>query len=46
MARMGSAHCLEFSIFHSPPVDVLEAFEVDLNGMFFDRICLYCAVAL
>ena len=37
MARMGLAHCLDFSVFHSPPVDVLEAFEADLNGMFFDK---------
>ena len=36
MARMGSAHCLDVSVFHSPPVDVLEAFEADLNGLFFE----------
>ena len=45
MARMGSAHCLDFSVFHSLPVDVLEAFEADLNGLFFDRSCPVLAVA-
>ena len=45
MARMGSAHCLDVSVFHSPPVDALEAFEADLNGLFFDRSCPVLAVA-
>ena len=45
MARMGSAHCVDASVFHSPPVDVLEAFEADLNGLFFDRSCPVLAVA-
>ncbi|KAL0016538.1 hypothetical protein SO802_003607 [Lithocarpus litseifolius] len=39
MARLGSDQLLDFVLFHSSPVDVLEAFEADLNGMYFDRSC-------
>ena len=35
MARLGSVQLLDYFVFHSPPVDILEAFEADLNGMYF-----------
>jgi len=46
MVRMGSVHFLDFSVFHSPSVDVLEAFKAYLNGMYFDKSCSDRAVAL
>ncbi|XP_065627117.1 uncharacterized protein LOC111989670 [Quercus suber] len=39
MARMGSVLSLDFPVFLSPPVDALEAFEADLNGLCFVRRC-------
>ena len=30
----------EFLIYNSPPVDILDVFESDLNGMYSVRICL------
>ena len=39
MARMGSDQPVDYIVFHSPHEDVLEAFKVDCNGLFFDRRC-------
>ena len=39
MARMGSDQLVDYVVFQSPPEDVLEAFEADCNGLFFDRRC-------
>ena len=44
VTRMGSVQLLDYFFFHSLPVDVLEAFEADSNGMYFDRSYLDCAV--
>ena len=39
LARM--SYCLDanFSTFDSPPVDLIDVVEDDLNGMFFNRVC-------
>ncbi|XP_050259134.1 uncharacterized protein LOC126704150 [Quercus robur] len=39
LARMSCRMNAEFLIYDSPPVDILEIFEGDLNGMYFNRIC-------
>ena len=35
------SYCLDadFSTFDSPPVDLIDVVEDDLNGMFFNRVC-------
>lgn len=41
------SYCLDanFSTFDSPPVDLLDVFEDDLNGVFCNRICSDCIVS-
>ncbi|XP_075640366.1 uncharacterized protein LOC142612129 [Castanea sativa] len=39
MARKGAEQQLDFCVFVSPPVDVLETFREDFDGMFFNRLC-------
>ena len=39
MARKGFEQQLDFCVFNSPPVDVLETFREDFNGMYFNRLC-------
>lgn len=39
MARMGSDQPVDYIVFRSPHEGVLEAFEVNCNGLFFDRRC-------
>ena len=40
LAKMGSSHNLDFAIFDNPPMDLLSVYEDDLNGMYFNRLCL------
>lgn len=37
---MGATQDLDFISFVSPPVDIYNAFEDDLNGVYFNRMCL------
>ncbi|XP_065632397.1 uncharacterized protein LOC136068763 [Quercus suber] len=39
LARMGALQDLEFISFASPPVDICNAFEDDLNGVYFNKMC-------
>ena len=39
LARLSLSQEAEFSSFDSPPVDMENVFEDDLDGMYFDRIC-------
>lgn len=41
---MGAEQDLDFRYFESPPVDVFNVFEQDLNGLYFNRLCLEPAV--
>ena len=36
---MSFSQDVAFSSFDSPPVDMIDVFEDDLNGMYFNRIC-------
>ena len=40
LARLSLSQEAEFSSFDSPPVDMENVFEDNLDGMYFDRICL------
>ena len=39
LARMSFSLIADFLIYDSPLVDILDVFEGDLNGMYFNRIC-------
>ena len=39
LARMSFRINDDFKLYVSPPVDVLDVFEGDLNGMYLNRIC-------
>ncbi|KAK9997522.1 hypothetical protein SO802_022208 [Lithocarpus litseifolius] len=39
LARMGAIQELDFISFVSPPADICNAFEDDLNGVYFNRMC-------
>ena len=39
LARMSFTQDAEFSSFVSPPVDIIDVYEDDLNGMYFNRMC-------
>ncbi|XP_050242423.1 uncharacterized protein LOC126691393 [Quercus robur] len=39
LAKMGAAQELDFISFVSPPVDICNAFEDDLNGVYCNRMC-------
>ena len=39
LARMSFSLDGDFSSFHSPPMDLIDVFEGDLNGMYLNRIC-------
>ena len=39
LARMGALQELEFISFANPPVDISNALEDDLNGVYFNRMC-------
>ena len=45
LVRLSLSKEAEFSSFDSPPVDMKNVFENDLNGMYFDRICPELIVA-
>lgn len=36
---MSTTQHLDLTYFNSPPMDVISAFENDLNGMYFNRLC-------
>ena len=40
LARKSFRMIADFLIYDSPPVDILDVFEGDLNGMYSYRICL------
>ena len=40
LARLGAIQELEFISFDSPPVDIYNTFEDDLNGVYFNRMCM------
>ena len=46
LARMSFRMNDDFKLYDSPPVDILDVFERDLNGMYFNRICLEPCVFL
>ena len=46
LARMSFRMNDDFKLYDSLPVDVLDVFEGDLNGMYFNRICLEPCVFL
>ena len=39
LARLSTSQDLDFILFDSPPMDVVNAFENDLNGMYCNRLC-------
>ncbi|KAK9987636.1 hypothetical protein SO802_027875 [Lithocarpus litseifolius] len=39
LARKSFSQIPEFSLFDSQPMDMIDVYEDDLNGMYFDRIC-------
>ena len=39
LTRMSFRMNTDFLIYDSPPVDILDVFEGDLNGMYFNKIC-------
>ena len=39
LAKMGSSHNFDFTIFDNPPMDVLAIYEDDLNGVYVNRLC-------
>ena len=39
LARMSFTQDAEFSSFVRPPVDIIDVYEDDLNGMYFKRMC-------
>ena len=39
LARLGFSQPSDFSFFDSPPVDMINMFEDDLNGVYIDRLC-------
>ena len=39
LARMGVVQGSDFISFISPPMDICNVFEDDLNGVYFDRMC-------
>ena len=39
LARMGAVQGNDFISFVSPPVDICNVFEEDLNGVYFNRMC-------
>ena len=43
---MGAAQELDFISFVSPPVDICNAFEDDLNGVYCNRMCPVSAVSV
>ena len=45
LARLGADQDLDFRIFESPPVDVCVFLEQDINGLFFNRLCVASAVS-
>ena len=40
LARMSFSQDVAFSSFDSPPMDMIDVFEDDLNGMYFNIISL------
>ena len=40
LAKMNFNQVVDFSTFDSPPMDMIDVFEDNLNGMYFNRICL------
>ena len=45
LSRLSFCLDADFSTFDSPPVDLLDVFEDDLNGLFCNRVCSVCIVA-
>ena len=39
LVMMSTTQHLDLTYFNSPPMDVISAFENDLNGMYFNRLC-------
>ena len=39
LARMSFRMSIDFLFYDSPPVDIFDVFEGDLNGMYFNKIC-------
>ena len=39
LARMSYCLDADFSTFDSPPMDLIDVVEDDLNGMLFNRVC-------
>lgn len=46
LARMSFRMNVDFKTYDSPPMDVLDVFEGDLNGMYFNKICHEPCVSL
>lgn len=46
LAIMSFSLDVDFSTFDSPPVDMIDAFEDNLNGMYTNRICPEPAIIL
>ena len=45
LARLSFCLDADFSTFDSLPVDLIDVFEDDLNGLFCNRVCFICIVA-
>ena len=44
LARLSFCLDTDLSTFDSPPVDLIDVFEDDLNGLFCNRVCSVCIV--
>ena len=39
MAKLGTSMGFDFTVFSSPPVDVIPFFEADSHGLFVNKLC-------
>ena len=46
LARMSYRMSIDFLFYDSPPVDILDVFKEDLNGMYFNKITLFWCLDL
>ena len=46
LARLGCSQSLDFSLYSSPPVDLISFVEADCLGVFSDRLCPVSSSAL
>ena len=40
MGKLGTSMGADFTVFSSPPVDVIPFFEADSHGLYVNRLCL------